>query len=105
MAQLAVLRRQTKMIKVNEYLKGKVKSLGFMLDSVPYTAGVLLPGEYSFDTEKEEHLTVTVGEFEVRPPKSAWRIVKVGDTVVIPAQEKFDLKVGKPASYVCAYKE
>ena len=92
------------MIKVNEYLEGRVKSLGFEIDDVPYTAGVLLPGEYSFDTEKEEHLTVTVGEFELRPPGSDWKIAKIGDTVVIPAKSKFDLKVSKPASYVCAYR-
>ena len=92
------------MIKVNEYLDGKVKSLGFELNGIPYTAGVLLPGAYSFDTEKEEHLTVTVGEFEVRPPASDWKTAKAGDTVVIPAQTKFDLKVAKPASYVCVYK-
>ena len=92
------------MIKVNEYLEGKVKSLGFELDGIPYTVGALLPGEYSFDTEKEEHLTVTLGEFEIRPPASDWKTAKVGDTVVIPAQAKFDLKVLKTASYVCAYK-
>ena len=92
------------MIKVNEYLDGKVKSLGFELNGIPYTAGVLLPGEYSFDTEKEEHLTVTAGEFEIRPPDSDWKTAKVGDTVVVPAKSKFDLKVAKPASYVCVYR-
>jgi uncharacterized protein YaiE (UPF0345 family) len=91
------------MIKVNEYLDGNVKSLGFVREDVPYTAGVLLPGEYSFDTEKEEHITVAVGEFEVRPPKSGWKMLKVGDTVVIPPKSKFDLRVEKPASYICMY--
>ncbi len=47
------------MIKVNEYFRGKVKSLGFELDGIQYTTGVMLPGEYSFDTEKEEHITST----------------------------------------------
>jgi len=91
------------MIKVNEYLEGKVKSLGFEREGIPYTAGVLLPGRYSFDTEKEEHITVTVGEFEVRPPGGDWRAARVGDTLVIPAKSVFDLKVEKPASYVCMY--
>lgn len=92
------------MIKVNEYLEGKVKSLGFELDGTPYTAGVLLQGEYSFNTEKEEHITVTVGEFEIRPPFGDWRAAKVGDTIVIPANSTFHLKVKKPASYICMYK-
>jgi uncharacterized protein YaiE (UPF0345 family) len=92
------------MIKVNEYLEGNVKSLGFELDGVPYTAGVFLPGEYTFNTEKEEHVTVTVGRFEIRLPKQEWRLVKVGDTVVIPGSSSFNLKVAKPTSYVCMYK-
>jgi len=96
--------KEEKMITVNEYLEGKVKSLGFEIDGVPYTAGVLLPGEYSFDTEKEEHLTVTVGEFQLRPAGLDWKIARTGDTVVIPAKSKFDLKVSKPASYVCEYR-
>jgi uncharacterized protein YaiE (UPF0345 family) len=90
-------------ITVNEYLEGKVKSLGFERDGVPFTAGVLSAGEYSFDTEKEEHITVTVGNFEVRPPDSDWRGVNTGETVIIPANSTFDLKVRKPAAYVCMY--
>ena len=92
------------MIKVNEYFEGKVKSLGFQREGVPFTAGVVLPGEYTFDTQNEEHITVTVGELEVHPPGSEWRIVKVGETVVIPAKSSFDLKVKRPVSYICMYK-
>jgi uncharacterized protein YaiE (UPF0345 family) len=92
------------MIKVNEYFDGKVKSLGFQRESVAFTAGVVLPGEYTFDTESEEHITVTVGELEVRPPGAGWKIVKVGERVVIPPKSNFDLKVKTPISYVCMYK-
>jgi len=92
------------MITVNEYLEGKVKSLGFELEGTRYTAGVLRPGEYSFDTEEEEHITVTVGEFEICPPGANWKTVKIGDTIVIAANSAFDLKVKKPASYICMYK-
>jgi uncharacterized protein YaiE (UPF0345 family) len=92
------------MIKVNEYFEGKVKSLAFQRQGVPFTAGVVLQGEYTFDTQKEEHITVTVGEFEVHSPGSEWRIVKAGETVVIPAKSNFDLKVKSPISYICMYK-
>ena len=92
------------MIKVNEYLEGKVKSLGFEVEGTPYTAGVMMPGEYSFDTEKEEHITLTVGGFEIRPPGRDWQAVKKGDTIIIPSNSSFDLKVKKPASYICMYK-
>lgn len=92
------------MIKVNEYMEGKVKSLGFERDGVPYTVGVMLPGEYTFETEKEEHITATVGGFDVRLGGADWKTLKSGDTVVIPANSAFDLKVAGPASYVCIYK-
>lgn len=92
------------MIKVNEYLEGKVKSLGFELDGIEYTVGVMLPGEYSFDTEKEEHITVTAGGFEIRPLGADWKTARTGDTIVIPGNSTFDLKVKKPASYICMYR-
>jgi uncharacterized protein YaiE (UPF0345 family) len=89
------------MIKVNEYLEGKVKSLGFDSGGTRYTAGVFLPGEYTFGTEQEEH--VTVGRLEIQIPGKNWKTVKIGETVVIPPRSKFYLKVAQPASYVCRY--
>jgi len=90
-------------IKVNKYLEGNVKSLGFELNGISYTAGVMLPGSYSFETQKEEHITVTVGEFKICPPKQDWQEVTVGDTIIIPDNSTFDLKVAQPASYICMY--
>lgn len=92
------------MINVNEYFEGKIKSLGFELKGIQYTAGVLMPGQYSINTEKEEHITVTVGECKARPPGSGWKTLKVGETIVILANSSFELKVDEPASYVCMYK-
>jgi uncharacterized protein YaiE (UPF0345 family) len=92
------------MINANEYFDGRIKSLGFELKGIPYTTGVILPGEYAIDTEKEEHITVTLGGFEIRPPGSDWKTVKIGDTVVIPANATFDLKISETASYICMYR-
>jgi uncharacterized protein YaiE (UPF0345 family) len=52
------------MIKVNEYFEGKVKSLGFESEGSRFTAGVILAGEYTFDTGQEEHFTITVGDWK-----------------------------------------
>mgnify|MGYP001815582292 CR=1 FL=1 len=91
------------MIKVNDYCEGIVNSLGFEREEAAFTAGVVLPGAYTFDTGKEEHLTITVGEIEIQPPGSEWRVVKTGETVTIPANSSFDLKVKAPASYICKF--
>jgi uncharacterized protein YaiE (UPF0345 family) len=92
------------MINVNQYFDGKIKSLGFERHGTLYTAGVILPGEYAIDTEKEEHITVTVGEFEIRPPDSDWKTAQIGDTTVIPANTTFDVRVSEPVSYICVYR-
>ena len=92
------------MIKVNKYLDGKVVSLGFELDGNRYTTGVFSPGEYSVPTEVEEHVTVTLGGFEIRISGKGWKSLKTGDKLVIPAGSNVDYKVGKPASYVCLFK-
>lgn len=92
------------MINVNEYFDGKVRSLGFELDGTQYTAGVMLPGEYTFSTENEEHITVTAGGFEILRAGGNWRGARVGDTFVIPAHSAFNVRVKKPASYICMYK-
>jgi len=54
--------------------------------------------------EREEHITVTLGELEVRPPGANWRPARAGETVVIPAGVSFDLKVQKPATYLCMFR-
>lgn len=92
------------MISVNRYFNGNIMSLGFKLDDVRYTTGVFLPGEYVITTEDEEHVTLTVGEFEIRLPGEERKKHKSGETVIIPKDCKFDLRVTKSASYVCAYK-
>jgi uncharacterized protein YaiE (UPF0345 family) len=92
------------MIKLNEYFGGNVKSLGFELDGAAYTVGVILAGDYTFSTEKEEHIQVVAGEIEVKPPEGSWKKIKKAEKVVIPAKSKFDLKLTHPAAYICAYK-
>jgi uncharacterized protein YaiE (UPF0345 family) len=92
------------MIQVNEYFEGRVKSLGFETGGKKHTVGVVSPGEYTFGTEKEEHITVVAGKFDVRPPGEDWRAVQPGDTVVIAARSEFELKASEAAAYVCVYR-
>jgi purine/pyrimidine-nucleoside phosphorylase len=91
------------MINVNEYQNGTVKSLGFESQGTRFTAGVVMPGEYLFPTETEEHIMVTVGVLEVRLPDQDWATVPAGASVVVPAQVEFGLRVKATASYICEY--
>lgn len=92
------------MIRVNEYQEGKVKSLGFQSGGADFTAGVVSPGEYSFPTEKEEHITVTVGAILFRLPGQDWTEKKAGEGLVVPPGVEFGLKVDRTSSYICEYK-
>ena len=92
------------MIKENIYFDGKIKSLGFDIRGTVLTAGVIEPGEYSLTTEKEEHITVTAGDIEVRLSDGTRKSCKTGETVVVPAKMAFGLKSKDGASYTCIYK-
>jgi uncharacterized protein YaiE (UPF0345 family) len=96
--------RRKGMIKVNEYLGGKVKSLGAEYKGEYFTAGVMLPGEYKFSTEKEEHIVVTLGELQLQIPGGAWKKYARGETAVVPAKVEFQLRVQETVAYVCFYK-
>jgi uncharacterized protein YaiE (UPF0345 family) len=92
------------MVRLNEYFDGNVKSLGFELDGIPYTVGVILAGDYTFSTEKNEHIQVVAGEIEIKLPGGPWGTIKKGEVTIIPARSTFDLKLKNPAAYICAYK-
>jgi uncharacterized protein YaiE (UPF0345 family) len=92
------------MIKLNQYFDGNVKSLGFELDGTPYTVGVISAGNYTFSTEKEEHIQVVAGEIEIQLPGGSWKKIKKTEEVIIPAKLHFDIKTRHPAAYICAYK-
>ncbi len=92
------------MIKVNEYVEGRVKSLGADFAGEYFTAGVILPGQYQFSTEKEEHIKVTLGELKIQLPQGEWKKVFQGETVVVPPKVEFQLQVDKKVSYICFYK-
>jgi len=57
------------MLKVNDYFEGKVKSIGFENGSTgKVSVGVMLPGEYIFNTDNPEEMTVITGSLKVLLP-------------------------------------
>lgn len=92
------------MFKVNEYFNGKVKSIGFQTATLPATVGVMAPGEYEFGTSQKEVMTVVSGALTVRLPGSAsWNTYNAGDSFVVAAGNKFQLKVAVDTAYLCTY--
>lgn len=92
------------MFKVNDYFDGKVKSIAFQTATLPATVGVMAPGEYEFGTSQNETMTVVSGALTVRLPDGAdWQTFEPGQTFVVAAGRKFQLRVGVDTAYLCTY--
>lgn len=92
------------MFETNEYFDGKVKSIAFQSETLPATAGVMAQGEYEFGTSQKEYMTVTSGSLTVKlPGADAWATFKGGETFIVEANQKFQVKVDVESSYLCLY--
>jgi hypothetical protein len=91
-------------IEVNEYFEGKVKSLAVNSSAGKKTVGVMEPGEYEFDAQTKETMTVISGEFSVYLAEyDEWEDFGVGSTFDVPAQSKLKVKVAEDTAYLCEY--
>ena len=92
------------MLNVNEYFDGKVKSIGFQTATLPATVGVMAPGDYEFGTSQKETVTVVSGTLTVKLPNAdSWQDFNAGDSFIVEANQKFQLKVGVDTAYLCTY--
>lgn len=92
------------MIQVNEYFEGKVKSLAVNAQNGKKTVGVMEPGEYEFDTQTKETITVVTGELSVYFAEyEEWEDFGPGASFEIPAQSKFKVKVSQETAYLCEF--
>ena len=92
------------MLETNEYFEGKVKSIGFQTNTLPATVGVMAPGEYEFGTSKKETMSVVSGCLTVKlPDSSEWNAYNAGDSFIVEANKKFQLKVDIDTAYLCTY--
>ncbi len=92
------------MFKVNDYFGGKVKSIAFQTATLPATVGVMAPGEYEFGTSQKETMTVVSGALTVKLPDGGdWQTFEKGQSFVVAADRKFQLKVTVDTAYLCTY--
>ncbi len=92
------------MLKHNSYFEGKVQSVGFERLGRKLTAGVIDRGEYHFNTDAPERMTVVSGELHARlAGKSEWRVYPAGTAFEVPGKSGFDVKAEEPSAYVCEF--
>ena len=92
------------MLKHNTYFEGKVQSVGFERNGRAHTAGVIDVGEYHFNTNAAERMTVVSGELSVRPQGATeWRTYPAGTVFEVGAKSGFDVRTTSPAAYLCEF--
>jgi uncharacterized protein YaiE (UPF0345 family) len=91
--------------KANAYFDGRVTSRTIVFpDGSRKTLGIMLPGEYEFNTADKEVMEIFSGDLEVLLPGSdRWKAVKGGETFEVPAQSKFSLKIKSLTDYCCSF--
>ena len=91
--------------KANVYFDGKVTSRTVVFpDGSKKTLGVMLPGEYEFNTAEKEIMEILSGELQVQlPGSSGWKEIKGGESFEGPANAKFTMKVRTLSDYCCSF--
>jgi len=92
------------MVEVNEYFDGKVKSIVVNSMAGKKTVGVMAPGEYEFNTDSKETMTVVTGELSVYfSEEDDWEEFGAGASFDVPAKSQLKVKVTEDTAYLCEY--
>ncbi len=91
--------------KANIYFDGKVTSRKVSFSDGSFkTLGIMLPGEYEFNTESEELMEITQGDLTILiKGEEDWKDIKGGESFRVPANSSFKLKVKSVTDYCCSY--
>ena len=91
--------------KANVYFNGKVTSRTVIFkDGSKKTLGIMLPGDYEFNTGDKEIMEIFSGELELLlPGQTSWQLIKGGESFEVPANAKFTMKVKTISDYCCSF--
>ncbi|MBI4682096.1 MAG: pyrimidine/purine nucleoside phosphorylase [Nitrospirae bacterium] len=91
--------------KANVYFNGQVTSRNVLFsDGSKKTLGVMLPGEYEFNTADREIMEILSGDLDVLlPGESGWRNISGGESFEVAANAKFSLRVKALTDYCCSF--
>lgn len=90
--------------EANVYFDGQVTSRSVIFqDGSHKTLGIMLPGEYEFNTDDKELMEIMSGKLEVLLPNSEWKTIHGGGNFEVPAKSKFQLKIIEMTDYCCSF--
>ena len=89
----------------NIYFEGKVISRNiFSKDGSKKTLGVMLPGEYEFNTESRELMEIISGKLNLKiKGNNDWKLITEGKDFSIPKNSSFKVEILELVNYVCSY--
>jgi purine/pyrimidine-nucleoside phosphorylase len=92
------------MLRHNSYFDGKVQSIGFERNERKQTVGVVDAGEFHFNTDRPERMTIVSGELLAKlPGRPEWHAYPAGTSFEVPARSGFDVRALEPAAYLCEF--
>ena len=102
---MSVFENVTVTREANVYFDGKVTSRKVTFADGSYkTLGIMMPGDYTFGTEKAELMEILAGDLSYRlKGEDAWHTVTGGESFNVPANASFDLQVKTLVDYCCTY--
>ena len=91
----------------NIYFEGKVISRNIYLkDGSKKTLGIMLVGEYEFNTVTRELMEIISGKIKLKlKDDNEWKLITSGMEFNIPKNSSFRLKVLELVNYTCSYFE
>ncbi|EEF79403.1 pyrimidine/purine nucleoside phosphorylase [Methylophaga thiooxydans] len=91
--------------EANVYFDGKVTSRKVTFADGSYkTLGIMMPGDYTFGTEKAELMEIMAGKLSYcLKGDSQWHDIQAGESFNVPAESSFDIKIIELVDYCCTY--
>lgn len=90
--------------KANIYYDGSVTSRSVELeDGSTVSLGIMLPGEYTFNTSKAEIMEMLSGNLEVKLPNEEWKTLSTPESFNVGANSSFEVRVKTVTDYCCSY--
>ena len=91
----------------NVYFEGKVISRNiFLKDGSKKTLGVMMVGEYEFNTVSRELIEIISGKLNLKlKDDNEWKLITNGMKFNIPKNSSFKLEVLELVNYTCSYFE
>lgn len=91
--------------KANIYFDGKVTSRTLVFpDGSKKTLGIMLPGDYEFNTDAPEIMDILSGDLDVLlPGRQEWQRIWGGESFKVPGKSRFGLRVREITDYCCSF--